>query len=459
MELAGPPRHPELSVEADIVPAYRGTELLFQGRSVAEIADAAPSPFFLFGEAGIHDACAGLRRGAESVLGSVGIRYAVKANTEMAVLAYLARMGIEALCSHPAEVALALEAGFRPRDVWLQRPAFSETELTDALEAGIAGFLIASSDPVEAACTAAANGDRAARISFRLRCDGPGFRLSPIRQLARRIGLSAEEVVELARRGDGGRKRPVGLALYVGGGPGGRRRHRTGLRHATRVAAALSGRHGIPVDEIVVGGGLPCPGAREHGLAGLPRRLLDDWPGAAAGVEDLVAVSRALAEEFRDACRRNRLDPRPRLVMEPGRSLVGGAAVLVTRVLARRGRWLFLDASRNHLPESPLLLRRRVLPATLLGTGGPSRQHLCGGTLNTMDVIDMWRRLPQVAVGDALALCGAGAYSISRASRYASLSPAVLWLGRDGILRTVRRSEHVGDLLGPTVAPREEIRG
>ncbi len=50
------------------------------------------------------------------------------------------------------------------------------------------------------------------------------------------------------------------------------------------------------------------------------------------------------------------------LAAEPGRAIVGDAAVMVTRVSAVGGRWAFLDASRNFLPESPLLFARRILP-------------------------------------------------------------------------------------------------
>jgi diaminopimelate decarboxylase len=59
--------------------------------------------------------------------------------------------------------------------------------------------------------------------------------------------------------------------------------------------------------------------------------------------------------------------------------------------------------------------------------------------LNTLDVLDLHRRLPPLAPGDGLAFCDAGAYSISRASPYAGLSPAVYFLEADGTVRLVRQ--------------------
>jgi diaminopimelate decarboxylase len=135
----------------------------------------------------------------------------------------------------------------------------------------------------------------------------------------------------------------------------------------------------------------------------------------------------------------------PVLAAEPGRAIVGDAAVLVTRVRAIRDSWLFLDASRNHLPESPLFFTRRILPLSEK-KGAERFWNLSGCTLNTLDVLDMHRRLPPLAPGDGIAFCDAGAYSISRASSYAGLSPAVYLLQSDGNVRLARRAAGVEDL-------------
>jgi hypothetical protein len=98
------------------------------------------------------------------------------------------------------------------------------------------------------------------------------------------------------------------------------------------------------------------------------------------------------------------------------------------------------------------LLRRTVLTAIEPPSTARHFFHLSGCGLNTLDVIDLQRRLPAVVPGELLALCDAGAYSISRACRYTGLSPAVIVLGVDGSLRLARRPETVGDLMGPMTA-------
>jgi diaminopimelate decarboxylase len=126
--------------------------------------------------------------------------------------------------------------------------------------------------------------------------------------------------------------------------------------------------------------------------------------------------------------------------------LVGNTTILITRVSAIQGNWAFLDASSNYLGESPLLFWRRVLPAILDSTPPQRVYNLSGGTLNTMDVLSVFRRLPLLHERDLLVLADAGAYSISRASRYAGLSPSIYILGIDGSLKIVRNAEVFRDL-------------
>jgi len=159
------------------------------------------------------------------------------------------------------------------------------------------------------------------------------------------------------------------------------------------------------------------------------------------------ALSRAFERELRAAD----LPYRPALALEPGRSIVADAGVLIARVHAREGRWLFVDASRNYLGESFLFLCRQILPLKKRDEGD-GFYHLSGSTLNTMDVIDFWRRLPKQQPGDYLVFCAAGAYTISRATRYAGLPPAIYWIAADGGVSLVKAAEDSGVLRLPSTA-------
>jgi diaminopimelate decarboxylase len=224
------------------------------------------------------------------------------------------------------------------------------------------------------------------------------------------------------------------------------------LRRAARVAANLQARLGVSLEEINLGGGIPSQSLRRIGLHTLALRLKDDAvPSDSPGALEKFAY--ALSAEFHEGVRSAGLRPLPAMAVEPGRSIVGDAAILLTRVRAVQGKWAFLDASHNYLGESPFLFARRVLPVTDPGPGTRRYYHLSGSSLNSRDIIDVRRRLPVLVEGDLLALCDAGAYSISRAARYASLSPALYLVLADGSLRLIRRAEKLLDLTCPMVMP------
>jgi diaminopimelate decarboxylase len=149
-----------------------------------------------------------------------------------------------------------------------------------------------------------------------------------------------------------------------------------------------------------------------------------------------------------------RLDPAfaPRLVLEPGRSIIGNAVILLTRVRAEKERWRFLDCGRNVLVESPAAFTRWIEPVERR-EGPASTMHLAGPTLNTLDVIDMRRRLPPLRTGDLVAIGDAGAYSLSRATRYAGLAPPLYLARAGGTIERVRRAETFDDLIALTERP------
>ena len=104
------------------------------------------------------------------------------------------------------------------------------------------------------------------------------------------------------------------------------------------------------------------------------------------------------------------------------------------------------------------MFARRILPLIEPGRGEAGCfYHLSGSTLNTLDVLDFRRRLPRLEPGQALAFCDAGAYSISRASSYAGLPPAVYMLQEDGAVRRVRQAGNVDHLLHPMIPQGERV--
>ena len=415
---------------------YSAGVLRMDGVSLAELAAQLGTPFFLIGESRLRSNWQALERGLAAAGPGTVLRYCAKTNRETAVLETMSGLGAHLLASHAAEADLAIRCGFSPDRIAYARPVLTPEELDAALGLGVPLFHVHHPDDLGQFEAAAARIGKPVRLSFRLRGEGG---LSPLGRLNRRLGLDADEIVQAAKRAAASPwLEPAALNFYLGT----QQSSLDGFTRVFRGVLDLLKKTGAPIREVNLGGGIPSPTLRRVGPRHVIGRLRDRLGPTSRNLEDFAS---RLGARFRELIEASGLPEPPILGAEPGRSIVGDAAVLVTKVRAIRGSWLFLDASRNHLPESPVLFARRILP--LSKNGNAERfWNLSGCTLNTLDVLDLHRRLPLLSPGDGLALCDAGAYSISRASSYAGLSPAVYFLQADGTVRLARRAGGVEDL-------------
>jgi diaminopimelate decarboxylase len=426
--------------------------LRMAGVPLAGLVARFGTPFFLIGEARLIANYRAIERG----LGPSGvIRYCAKANHEAAVLEPLARCGSHLLASHGAEVELALRCGFPPERIAYARPVLTPEELGAVVAAGVSLIHVHRPADLDLLESAAARAGRRVRVSLRLR-DESRFALSPLDRLNRRLGLGEAEVLDACRRfARSPWIEPAAIKVYLGTQQSSLDGFAKVFRGVLALLARAASQTGVFLREVNLGGGIPSPSLRRIG----PRRLLARWrdrPVSGEGSQEDFA--NRLALRFREMVDRARLPERPTLAAEPGRSIVGDAVILVSRVRGLNGKWAFLDASRNALPESPLMFSRRILPLAQGRAGEGERfYHLSGSTLNTLDVLDLRRRLPRLEVGDTLAFCDAGAYSISRASSYAGVTPAVYVLQEDGGVRLARRAGGIDQLLDPMVLREEPV--
>lgn len=424
---------------------YRDRQLHFEGKPLKTLAEELGTPFFLLSEKRIRANYEALVRGFSSTGLETRVRYCSKTNNEAAVLKILAACGGQVLVSHLAEAQLALDSGFSSHRIAYQRPVLREQDICELLSAGIDflhAFRLADLEVME---SAASRVGKRTRVSLRLRADSLARGFSPLGFLSRRLGIRKSEI--LAAAGRIGRSRWLSLAginFYQGTQQERVECYLPLLRRAMALAGQLHSQMGIRLEEINLGGGIPSPSLRRFGLLNAIAQSKNPLvPGDPAS--NLERFARQLAAAFHREVQAAHLPSPPALAVEPGRAIAGNSGILVTRIRAITDNWLFLDASRNHLGESPVLLVRAVVPVTP-PDGGRRFYHLSGSTLNTMDFIGLWRRLPRVVEGDLLVLCDAGAYSISRASRYAGLSPAVYLVRDTGLLQIIRRAEALSDL-------------
>lgn len=422
---------------------YSDGRLTLESQHLEKLVAALDTPIFLFSEARLRANFEALDRGLSIPGGRPLLRYCAKANNEPAILSQLAGWGAHVLVSHEAEAHVALQNGFSPDCVAFQRPVLLPGELRAVIERGISLLHVHRVEDLDLIECAARELGRHIRISLRLRPDRLGWRPSPL-HLFNRFGLGVDDTLRAVAKILHSRHLSlIGLNYYGGTQQDTPACYQALIRQAAALAAKILARWGISLEEINLGGGLPSPSLVKTGICGLWHRGRTDlaFPEAGDAPSALEEFARTLARLYLDESNRVGLKPLPRLTMEPGRAIVGNAAILVTRVRAIENRWIFVDASRNYLGESPLLFMRRIVPTRQASRRRRRFYHLSGATLNTMDVMDCFRLLPELVVGDLLAICDAGAYSLSRATRSGCLVPPAYLLRRDGSLRQIRCAE------------------
>jgi diaminopimelate decarboxylase len=431
--------------------SYQGNLLHFEGRSVKTLASEIDTPVFIASENQLLSNFRTIYDSFKDCDVQPLIRYCAKTNNEAFVIRALAASESHVMVTHDAEAALALECGFPPDKIAYQRPVFIEHEVRAVLKKGVPLIHLYRYQDLLKIVSLANELQIRVKISLRLRSSAWLNCIHPINFPATRLGMDQDELVQAAKLVDVEENLALqGINFYAGTQKGAPGSFRSMLRNVINLTGILKSL-GIHLQEINIGGGIPSSSLIRMGMKTFfqGRQEMTPLPDPRS---ELMAFSTQLAKLYTSEWERAGHGPLPVLALEPGRSLVGNTSILIAQVKAIQGNWVFLDASSNYLGESPLLLWRRILPVEIRQTMRKQTYHFSGSSLNTLDVLGYYRRLPRLEEGDYLVFGDAGAYSISRASRYAGLSPAIYALGRDGKLALVRRSEGFADLTAAMVA-------
>ena len=139
-----------------------------------------------------------------------------------------------------------------------------------------------------------------------------------------------------------------------------------------------------------------------------------------------------------------------KLLLEPGRSIVGPAGVLLTRVLYRKTngnkKFLVVDAGMNDLIRPSLYQADHQIVPVLGGGAGCEAVDIVGPVCESGDFFARGREIPVVQEGELLAILDAGAYGMALASNYNTRPRAAEVLVEGKAARVIRRREKIGDL-------------
>ena len=357
--------------------------------------------------------------------------YAMKANSNQAVVATLARLGAGADVVSLGELMRARAAGIPPDRIMFSGVGKTAQELAAAVDQGILCVNVESEPELELLAGIAAAKGRTANVSLRVNPDIDARTHAKIAtgKSENKFGIPisrAREVYAHAAKLAG--VRVSGVDMHIGS-------QITELEPFGNAFALLSGfvrtlrADGHAIEHVDLGGGL-----------GIPYRDDNEPP------PDPDAYAAVVKRATRD------LDCT--LIFEPGRLIVGNAGILVSRVLfLKRGEtktFVIVDAAMNDLVRPTLYeAHHEIWPVRRAPPGAPRiRADVVGPVCESGDYLALDRDLVEPAPGDLVAVMSAGAYGAVQAGTYntRALVPEVLVNGAEWAL--VRPRVEVEALIG-----------
>ena len=386
-------------------------ELYAEELPVARIAAAVGTPFYLYSAAGFT---AQYRRFADAFLPERPlICYAVKANSNLAVLRLLTRLGAGADVVSEGELRRALAAGVPAERIIFSGVGKTAAEMAAALDADIHQINIESVPELRRLSEVAGARGRIARIAIRVNPDVDAHTHAKIStgRKENKFGIEIDEAIatfELASELPG--IEPVGLAVHIGSQLTDLEPYRRAFERVAELVFELRAL-GFSVPRMDLGGGI---GVRYHA-----ERPLE--PISYANLVRDIFGSLGLT-----------------LAFEPGRMLTAPAGLLVSQVLyVKEGsirRFVIVDAAMNDLIRPALYdAWHDIVPVRLPGAGALlTPADVVGPVCETGDTFAVDRELPPFAEGDLLAFTAAGAYGAVMSTTYNSrlLVPEVLVAGQ-----------------------------
>lgn len=406
--------------------AYSNGRLCADGVVLADVAERFGTPCYIYSRSEIENRWHAFDKAFADI--DHLICYAVKANSNLGVLNVLARLGSGFDIVSGGELERVIRAGGDPAKVVFSGIGKTDNEMVLALEQGIKCFNVESVAELQ----------HLDEVAGRLGCKAPvSIRVNPdvdvkthpyiatgLRE--NKFGIPHDEALDCYRTAAGlAHIRIAGIDCHIGSqittmGP-----FIDALTRLQQLMDTIED-EGIHLEHLDIGGGLGI-------------HYLDETPPP---VEDFaIGVMQSLA------------DNKIQLIVEPGRSIMGNAGVLVTRVeylkYTPEKNFAIVDAAMNDLMRPSLYdAWHDILPLNENSGNGENRKayDVVGPVCESGDFLGKNRSL-DLQEGDLLAVCSAGAYGFSMSSNYNTRPRACEVMLDKGRMHEVRRRETVEDLI------------
>lgn len=434
--LGGPKCCRLAAVESELLPvpynagpmyAFRpnGDELTCDDVALAAIAASVGTPTYVYSAATLRERISTLHAGFGDY--PHALHYALKANSNLAVVRVVRAAGGSVDANSGAEIEVALRAGCAPADIVFTGVGKTPAEIDRAVALGVKTINAESAGELERIAAAARRQGTVAPVALRVNPDiASGSHPHISTGLGtHKFGVPLTEARAIVREAAAHAElRFVGLHVHIGS-------QMVGLDPLRRAATAVIGLaqelrdDGISVEYLDLGGGL--------GIA------YNDEP-----VPPIDAYAAALV----DIVRPSGLT----VIVEPGRAVAGPAGALLASVVDVKprgdGTWfVVLDAGMSELLRPALYGAYHRIEAVTARDGAPVTCDVVGPICESSDVFGVGRSLPAPTVGMVVAVLDAGAYGSAMSSNYNRHALPAEVMVDGGAWRVVRRRQTVDEQL------------
>jgi len=398
--------------------------------SLNRLADRLGTPLYIYSASAIRDHVRAFERAFRKVPHTVC--YSVKANSNLGVLRLLAGLdcGFDVVSGGELERVLRVDRRAAKKVVF-SGVGKTADEMLAALKAGILLFNVESAAELWVLAECAARLKQRARLALRVNPDVPAnthpYISTGLQQHKFRIPIG--EARTLCAQASGTRYfRIAGVSVHIGSQITDVKPFAAAMERVAELVRELRA-DGHQIDFVDVGGGL--------GIAYEESDLPEFYTYVAEYAGALLQPLRGL---------------KVHLLLEPGRTIVGPAGVLLTRVLYKKTngakKFVVVDAAMNDLLRPALYeAYHEIIPVRLGKDGALETVDVVGPVCETGDFFARERALPVTSEGDLLAILDAGAYGMALASNYNTRTRPAEVLVDGKSVKVIRRRETIGDLL------------
>ncbi len=407
---------------------YVNDTLFCEQQNLEQLAKKVSTPFYVYSQSRIEHNCQIIKQAGEGL--NFLPCYALKANYNPAILQLVQKAGFGADVVSGGELIFALKAGFHPQKIVYAGVGKNDWEIELAIKTGIHSINVESAEEFFKIKEIASRLQRKVALAFRI---NPDIEASTHEYITtgkhlNKFGITVNEALDLYKKAaDDEWLVPLGLHVHIGS-------QITKIEPFLKTAEYLN--------QII----------RELRAQNLPVTILDLGGGIGIDYED----------DFRSEDRTHPLkellpgylqafkDSGVQLVVELGRSIIGDAGLLVTRVLYRKQtpkkKFLIVDAAMNNLIRPSLYNAYHAIVPLQLAERTVERFDVVGPVCESGDFFAKDRELPVLEQGECLAIVGAGAYGQALASNY-NLRPLIPeYLVKDEQVKQIFKGETIEDI-------------